>query len=165
MPSLYITLSSLANQYSNSQSSFKKMSDIQRELRSTQLGFLSNHMVLYYLNKKQKYFYCHFPPVSKTFWFWPCLQHTKFPSQRLNLRHSCNQSHSSDNTRSLTYWAMRELRYPKLYRALVLLMKTVRWHIEFVLLWLFSWYLFKECITTKRLKWLRVFLKMLGEYK
>ena len=33
----------------------------------------------------------------------------KFPGQGLNPCHSCNQSHSGDNTRSLTYWATREL--------------------------------------------------------
>ena len=29
--------------------------------------------------------------------------------QRLNLHHSCNQSHSSDSARSLAHWATREL--------------------------------------------------------
>ena len=33
----------------------------------------------------------------------------KFLSQRLNPRHSSNQSHNSENTRYLTYWATREL--------------------------------------------------------
>ena len=33
----------------------------------------------------------------------------KFPGQQWNLRHSCNQSHSSDKARSLTHWARREL--------------------------------------------------------
>ena len=41
------------------------------------------------------------------------LDHThgmwKFPGQGLNLRHSSNQSYSSDNTGSLTHWAKREL--------------------------------------------------------
>ena len=34
----------------------------------------------------------------------------KFPGQRLNPRHSCDPSHSSDNTRSLTHWATREFQ-------------------------------------------------------
>ena len=33
----------------------------------------------------------------------------KFPGQGSNLHHSYNQSHSIDNTRSLTHWATREL--------------------------------------------------------
>ena len=35
----------------------------------------------------------------------------KFLAQGLNLLHSCNQSYSSENARSLTRWAMRELLY------------------------------------------------------
>ena len=35
--------------------------------------------------------------------------HVKFPSQGSNLRHSIDLSHSSDDTRSLTCWATREL--------------------------------------------------------
>ena len=34
----------------------------------------------------------------------------KFLGQGSNLCHSCNQSHSSDNTGSLNCWALRELR-------------------------------------------------------
>ena len=36
----------------------------------------------------------------------------KFPGQESNPHHncSCNQSHDSDNTESLTCWAMRELQ-------------------------------------------------------
>ena len=35
----------------------------------------------------------------------------KFPAQRLNFHHNCSQSHSSDNTVSLTHWAMREVLF------------------------------------------------------
>ena len=38
----------------------------------------------------------------------------KFPGWGWNLRHSCNQSHSSDNTVWITCWDTQELRILKL---------------------------------------------------
>ena len=43
------------------------------------------------------------------FFFWLCSQHKKFLCPRVNLCHRSDQSHSSDNTRSLTCWDIREL--------------------------------------------------------
>ena len=51
------------------------------------------------------YFYVLF--FSRTCCLW------KFPSQGSNLGHGCNQSHSSDHTRSLTHWAPNKL--PEVY--------------------------------------------------
>ena len=39
---------------------------------------------------------------STDFAFWPCLQHSESTDQGLNLRHSSDPSHSSDNAESLT---------------------------------------------------------------
>ena len=38
--------------------------------------------------------------------FWPCLCHAKVPRPGINPRQSSNLSHSSDNTESLTHWAI-----------------------------------------------------------
>ena len=50
------------------------------------------------------------------FFFFFFSRHTcsmqKFPGQGSNPSHSCNQSHSSDNARSLNCWATRELPGP-----------------------------------------------------
>ena len=41
--------------------------------------------------------------------FWPRQRHVEVPRPGLNLRHSSDSSHCSDNARSLTCWATREL--------------------------------------------------------
>ena len=43
-----------------------------------------------------------------SFFFGHTLGMQEFPGQESNSRHSCDQSHSSDNTESLTHWATRE---------------------------------------------------------
>ena len=55
----------------------------------------------------------------KTNFFWlnfyflilcPCLQHASSQGQGSNPQHSCSPNHSSDNARSLTYYASREIQ-------------------------------------------------------
>ena len=57
---------------------------------------------------------CHFIFVSRSIVKTPLFggphpPQAEIPSQGSHLCHSCNQSHSSSNARSLTYWATREL--------------------------------------------------------
>ena len=42
------------------------------------------------------------------FIFWLFAACSKFPGQKLNSSHSCNQSHSSENTGFLTRWATQK---------------------------------------------------------
>ena len=50
--------------------------------------------------------------IDCIFFFFRCTRKMwKFLGQRWNPYHSCNQSQSSDNAGSLTYWATRELQY------------------------------------------------------
>ena len=44
-----------------------------------------------------------------SFCFWPCPRHVEVPSQGSNLCHRYNQSYRSDNAKSLTCCATREL--------------------------------------------------------
>ena len=57
------------------------------------MTFVGGKIKLWSIGKPSSFFF---------FFFWPCPWHMETPGLELNLSHSCNQSHNSDNTRSLT---------------------------------------------------------------
>lgn len=64
-----------------------------------------------YLTKRSGQF-----ALSLLFFFWPCLKHTKFPSQGLNMSQISNQSHQGNNAGFLTCGATKELLLSSLVR-------------------------------------------------
>ena len=77
--------------------------------------------------------------LEDTFWqpislyyllvFWPHPWHVKFLGQGVNLCHSSDQCHSSNNTRSLTHWTTRNSLYYLFINFLVLipLLVSLQW--------------------------------------
>lgn len=62
-----------------------------------------------FISYESFYYHVNMCRIYNIHFFWPCLQHAKFPGQGWNLCHRRNPSYCRDYATSLTLYATREL--------------------------------------------------------